>query len=71
VRLAAWGVGIGLVGVWASTSLLAKLLYGVAPLDSWTIAAGCVVLAAVAAAASALPARRAVSVPPALALKAE
>jgi putative ABC transport system permease protein len=71
VRLAAWGVGIGLVGVWASTSLLAKLLYGVAPLDPWTIAAGCVVLAAVAAAASALPARRAVNVPPALALRAE
>jgi ABC-type antimicrobial peptide transport system permease subunit len=71
VRLAAWGVGIGLVGVWASTSLLATLVYGVAPLDPWTIAAGSLVLGAVAAAAAALPARRAVSVQPALALKAE
>jgi putative ABC transport system permease protein len=70
-RLAAWGVVIGLVGVWATTSLVAKLLYGIGPLDPWTLAAGCAVLASVAIGASALPARRAVRVPPALALRAE
>jgi putative ABC transport system permease protein len=71
VRLAAWGTVIGLGGVWATTSLIARLLYGVGPLDPWTLAAGCAVLASVAVGASAVPARRAVRVPPARALRAE
>jgi putative ABC transport system permease protein len=70
-RLAAWGVGLGLVGVWASTALVARLLYGIGPLDPWTLAGGCLVLTSVAIAASALPAHRAVSVSPVLPLRAE
>jgi len=70
-RLAAIGVVIGLAGVWATTSLLATLLYGIAPLDGWTMAGGAVALAAVAVAAAALPARRAARVPPVVALRAD
>jgi putative ABC transport system permease protein len=70
-RLAALGVAIGLVGVWGSTSLLAKLLYGTAPLDGWTMFGGAVALAGVALVASALPARRAARVPPVVALRME
>nr|MDP2584171.1 ABC transporter permease [Candidatus Palauibacterales bacterium] len=70
-RLAAWGVGIGLVGVWISRSVLDKLVYGISDLDPWTIAAGCAVLALVAVAASALPARRAASRAPMVALRTE
>jgi putative ABC transport system permease protein len=70
-RLAAWGVLIGMAGVWATTSLVAKLLYGVGPLDPWTLAAGCAMLVAVAVGASALPALRAARVPLAFALRAE
>jgi putative ABC transport system permease protein len=71
VQLAAVGVALGLIGVWAARTLVAKLLYGIGSLDPWTIAAGCVTLTLVAVAASALPAARAVSVSPALALRAE
>lgn len=71
VRLAAWGVALGLVGVWASTSLVAKLLYGIGPLDPVTLAAGCVVLAAVAVMAAAFPALRAVRVPAMVTLRSE
>jgi putative ABC transport system permease protein len=71
VRLAASGVVLGLVGVWAARTLVAKLLYGIGSLDPWTIGAGCLTLTLVAAAASAFPATRAVRVPPAVALRAE
>jgi putative ABC transport system permease protein len=57
VRLAVWGVALGLGGVWASTSLVAKLLYGIGALDPVTLAA--------------LPARRAVRLPPMVALRSE
>jgi putative ABC transport system permease protein len=70
-RLAALGVAIGLLGVWGSTSLLAKLLYGTAPLDGWTMTGGSTALAAVAVVASALPARRAARIPPVVALRME
>jgi putative ABC transport system permease protein len=64
-------VGIGLVGVWASTRVVEGLVYGVRALDVITLAGGCVTLALVAVAASALPALRAVRVPPVTALRAE
>ncbi len=70
-RLAAWGVGIVLVGVWISRSVLGKLVYGISDLDPWTVALGCTVLALVAVAASALPARRAASRAPMVALRTE
>jgi putative ABC transport system permease protein len=71
VRLAATGVALGLVGVWASAQVLAKLLYGIGSLDGWTMGGGAALLAMVALAASAMPARRAARVPPATALRTD
>jgi len=71
VRLALWGVAIGLVGVWASTRVLAGVVYGIHALDAPTLVAGCLTLALVAVAASTLPGLRAVRVPPVTALRSE
>ncbi len=71
IRLALWGVAIGLVGVWASTRVVEGLVYGIDAVEPLTLAGGCVALALVAVAASALPALRAVRVPPVLALRSE
>lgn len=70
-RLALWGVGIGLVGVWASTRVLSGVVYGISALDVPTLFAGCLALALVAVAASTLPALRAVRVSPVTALRSE
>ncbi|HZD05588.1 MAG TPA: FtsX-like permease family protein, partial [Longimicrobiales bacterium] len=70
-RLALWGVGLGLLGVWGSTSIVESFVYGVAARDVPTLAGGCLVLAAVALAASALPAVRAARVHPVVALRSE
>lgn len=71
LRLAVWGVALGLVGVWASTRVVEGLVYDVRPLDPPTLLAGCVALALVAVAASLLPALRAMRVSPVTALRAE
>jgi predicted lysophospholipase L1 biosynthesis ABC-type transport system permease subunit len=71
VRLALQGVGVGLLGVWASTRVLAGMVYGIRALDVATLVAGCLTLALVAVAASTLPALRAVRVPPVTALRSE
>jgi len=70
-RLAVWGLVIGFAGVWASTRLIERLLYGVAPLDLFSMVAGALALAFVTIGASTLPAVRALSVPPSLALRSE
>ena len=71
VRLAIWGVAIGLVGVLASTKLLQGMVYGIHAVDPLTMAAGAMALALVAVAASAIPAARAMRVPPVMALRSE
>lgn len=71
IRLAVWGVIIGLAGVWASTSVVEGLVYGIDAVDPLTLAAGCLALGLVAVGASAIPAARAVRVPPVLALRSE
>jgi ABC-type antimicrobial peptide transport system permease subunit len=71
VRLAGWGVGLGLIGVWATVSIAETLVYGVAPVDPVSLIGGCALLAFVAIVASALPATRATRVPPSLALRSE
>lgn len=71
VRLAFYGVLIGLVGVWASGRVLESLVYGVSTTDALTLLLGCGILAGTAVAASILPALRAVRVPPVLALRTE
>ncbi len=58
-------------GRMASTRVVARLLYGVAPLDVLTIAAGALALALVTLGASTLPAVRTLNVPPSLALRLE
>jgi predicted permease len=71
LRLAAQGVALGLVGVWASTRILESMVYEIGPLDPITVVGGSVALALVAALASAVPAARAAHVPPILALRSE
>jgi putative ABC transport system permease protein len=66
-----FGVGAGLLLAWALARLIARLLFTVSPTDPVTFAAVPLVLAAVAFAATWLPAQRATRVDPLLALKAE
>jgi putative ABC transport system permease protein len=70
-RLVGAGVAIGLAAALGLTQLLRSLLFGVSATDPATYAALPVLLCAVALAASAVAARRATSVDPALALRAE
>ena len=65
------GTCLGLAGSAGLVRLIAKLLFGTAPLDPLTFAAAPVLLAAVALAASYLPAWRATRVDPMVALRYE
>lgn len=71
LRLAAAGVAVGLVAAVAATRLLRALLFGVGPGDPATLGGVAVVLLALAALASWLPARRAARVDPAVVLRGE
>ena len=69
VRLTILGVVLGLFGALATTRLLASLLFEVQPTDPTTMVAASVVLILIAAAASWVPARRAMRVDPVEALR--
>jgi putative ABC transport system permease protein len=69
--LALAGIGIGLAGALALTRLLANLLFGVSATDPLTFILVPLLLAAVALAASLIPAHRAASIDPHVALKYE
>ena len=69
--LTAAGIAIGLVGAALLTRFMASVLFGIEPSDPWTFAQVIAVLLAAAAAASWLPARRAVGVDPVMALRDE
>ncbi|MBI3667917.1 MAG: ABC transporter permease, partial [Acidobacteria bacterium] len=71
LRMALLGVGIGLLGALAVSRLLQSLLFGITARDPWTFAAVTALLAAVAVAASVIPARRATRVDPIVALRYE
>jgi len=70
-RLVLLGIGAGLAGYLALSSLVGRLLYGIAPTDPATLALAPVVLAAAALLACWLPARKATRVNPMEALRAE
>jgi ABC-type antimicrobial peptide transport system permease subunit len=70
-RLIAFGVGVGLAGSVGAAMLMGKLLFGVQAWDAETLIAVAFVLAASAMLASYIPARRAASVNPTEALRAE
>jgi predicted permease len=69
VALLAIGIGMGLPAAWVLGRLLASQLFGVAPADAGTVVAACLILAAVTVAAALLPARRASTIDPLLALR--
>jgi len=69
--LAAAGIGLGLAGAFALTRLLASLLFGVSATDPLTFLVVPLLLGAVALAASLIPARRAATIDPHVALKIE
>jgi ABC-type antimicrobial peptide transport system permease subunit len=69
--LAAIGIAGGLVGALALTRAMASLLFGVSSTDAITFSVVAVILAGVAFAAAVIPARRASSVDPMVALRDE
>jgi predicted permease len=71
LRIAAAGVGAGLLLALVATRSLEGMVYGVTVRDGVSFAAGSVVLALVALAACWLPARRAMKMDPAKVLRAE
>jgi predicted permease len=71
LTLAAAGTGVGLVGAFIVSHLMAGLLYGVSPYDLSTFAGVTAVLTAVAIAASYIPALRAMRLDPITMLHSE
>jgi putative ABC transport system permease protein len=71
MELAVVGIGVGLIGAAALTRVMASLLFGVSATDALTFGAVAVLLAAVAFAAAVIPAHRATTVDPLVALRDE
>lgn len=69
--LAGAGIGVGLIGAFGVTRVVASLLIGVSPQDPLSFLAVSAFLASVALVASALPARRATGVDPIISLRAD
>jgi predicted permease len=71
MELAAIGIVTGLIGAAVLTRVMASLLFGVSATDAVTFSAVAAILGAVAFAATVIPARRASSVDPMVALREE
>jgi hypothetical protein len=70
-RLVAIGAALGSIGVFFATRAVENMLYGVSALDPMTMAIACTLLVLVVIVASFTPARRAASVDPIQAMRAE
>jgi len=71
LRLVASGLVLGLAGSWLVMRALKAILYGVAATDVWVLGGATLVLLMVGLVASYLPARRAASIEPIMALRHE
>jgi putative ABC transport system permease protein len=71
VRLAIAGVALGCCGALLSARLVSSMLFNVRPLDALSFAAGSVLLVLTALVATLIPARRAASVDPMIALRTD
>jgi putative ABC transport system permease protein len=71
MKLAFIGIGLGLIGAFALTRLMASMLFGVEPTDATTFGAIAVLLTIVALLACYLPGRRATKVEPTVSLRYE
>ena len=71
LRLTLVGVGIGLVVAYAVSRWISTLFFGVAAGDVVTLSSACLLLVAAAIVATAYPTRQAMSVDPAVALRAD
>jgi predicted permease len=71
LTLTVLGVGVGIPSGLAASRLIASMLFALSPSDVSTIVAACLLLLAVALLAGYLPARRASSIDPILALRTE
>lgn len=71
LRLAAWGVGAGLLVALAAGQVIRSLLVGVSPADPLPFAAGALAVLLFAALATWAPARRAAGLDPMVALTTE
>jgi len=71
MRLAIYGLAIGLLGALLATRIMSRLLYGVSATDPATFAGIALLLGGIAFFASWIPARRAVATDPTAALRAE
>jgi putative ABC transport system permease protein len=69
--LAGLGIATGIAGSLALSRLLESYLYGIKPTDPLTLTGACAILAIAAVLASYLPARRAASIDPMLALRSD
>jgi ABC-type antimicrobial peptide transport system permease subunit len=65
------GIIAGLAGAFATSRVLATLLFEVSPTDPVALLAACAILSAVGAVAAYLPARRATRIDPVQALRAD